>query len=318
MNAVVLNIIFGVAIFIINGLLGKLQNFYKNIFEYEIFSFANRSNGSYSGNFFQMVVNPTIFITIACAVMQCCGETGLCASLWQTVLWYWAARMLFCFIMGRLYLMNWWYEACAFVLSVLLAFFVHFTCLVPLLNDGEDIFISVESLRDAVWFAILSCAVKLLWDMGKCALRAENILSDDRKERAVKQKYNSLKRKYSDFIDDTLISLQDEVAVTTEFKSLVYAVMIYENHNRPAVLRLAEQIAKKLFPSKPMTLGIMQVKTYCNITNLQSIELGIRKLYEIYSSNIGNQAVEIAICNYNGSSRYFSEVKSIFDILNRR
>lgn len=315
MSAIGLNIVLAILLFIINGLLGKVQGLYHNLFEYELFAFNKNTDGNYSGNFFQMVINPAVFVTIVCVILQAVHRSDLCASSWQIVLFFWVIRFLYYLVVGRLYLVNWIFEIVACLLSIGLVSMILFTCILPLIQNEKSIFIPLESLRDAIWFAIIAYIAKTIWEIGKMSLKTDYVFSDNRKERAIKTKCGRLGQKYDTYVTNILNTLHIDANHLQNFKMLVYAVMIYEDYNRPVVFRAVERILKKLRPSKPMTLGIMQVETREVITDEESIRLGIEKLFTAYIEHIDDCPVENAVFDYNPSGVYQSEVLSIFNSL---
>ena len=93
--------------------------------------------------------------------------------------------------------------------------------------------------------------------------------------------------------------------------------MIYEDHNRPYSIRFAERFIKKMCPDRKMTLGIMQVATTKNITDMESIEKAVDLLLTSFLENLHNLPVEHTIELYNPSEQYCSEVKAIYETLLR-
>ena len=196
MNIVILNLTLACVLFLINGLLGKMQYLYRNIFEYEIFSFEDSYQGNYSGNFFQLIINPVVFVTIICAFLQSNGNTDLCSNLWQVILFFWILRFLRFLIKGRIGFVNWIYEIISFFISNVLGIFLLFNCLLPLIEANKNVFISLENLRDAIWVAIIFYIFKVIWNICKCALESEYVFSDKRKEKAVTIRYKKFYKKY--------------------------------------------------------------------------------------------------------------------------
>ena len=68
---------------------------------------------------------------------------------------------------------------------------------------------------------------------------------------------------------------------------MVYAIMIYENFNRPKFVRWIEYV-HFLVNTKPHTLGIMQVTTSKWINDRQSIILAIEKILTSFFMGIGD------------------------------
>ncbi len=311
-----MNFIFACVLFLINGLLGRMQYLYRNIFEYEIFSFEDSDHGNYSGNFFQMIINPVVFVTIICSFLQSKGNTDMCFHLWQVILFFWLLRFFRFLIKGRISFVNWRYEFISFFISNVLGIFVLFNCLLPLIEANKNIFISLENLRDAIWVAIIFYIFKVIWDICKCALESEYVFSEKRKEKVVNIRYKKFYKKYNSHIVGILEKMSKDALIMRDFKNLIYSVMIYEDYNRPFIYRKIEGILKRILPNKQMTLGIMQFKTYRYITDLESIEMACKKLYNDYLNNLDDAPIEKAIYNYNISYSYQSEVMAIFNIIN--
>ena len=83
--------------------------------------------------------------------------------------------------------------------------------------------------------------------------------------------YAKLKNLYSDKIK---IKNQELIPV-------IYSIMIYNNYQRPKILRKLDNIKYRI-DNEPRKLGIMQINSKKNITDEESIELGIKKIERIY------------------------------------
>lgn len=306
-----INLFLAVILFFLNGLLGRFQSSYREFFKYEKFSFISNPGGSYSGEFLQKIVNPAFFITIVCVVLQIVNRTEIISSLWITVLLYWMLRFMFYFLRGRLRFLNWQYEVFSFVISNALSSVVLFACLVPLIESNETVFISLESLRDAIWFAIISYIVKIIWDIGKYSLKANTILPESRKERIVFEKYNNFSKKYDVLIDKEL----ECCPYSDDIRMLIYSIMVYEDFNRPFIFRKAENMIKFLNPDRKMTMGVMQIFTEKYISDEESVELASKKIKNAYIENIGGDPMHSAISDYNSTNEYYGEVIAIYDML---
>lgn len=94
--------------------------------------------------------------------------------------------------------------------------------------------------------------------------------------------------------------------------------MIYENYNRPPLVRLIEYI--KFFISGTASLGIMQITSEKFINNNESVKLGYKMIRDTYYSI--NKKVKLekrlkkVIFMYNKSNKYIEEVLSIYYLLN--
>ena len=92
--------------------------------------------------------------------------------------------------------------------------------------------------------------------------------------------------------------------------------MIYENYNRPKIIRFFEYA--KVIIKGNATLGIMQVSTSKFITNEESITKGYQIIEDTYKS-LKYMKLEEKLKNvmftYNKSNKYVEEVMYIYCIL---
>lgn len=320
---IILNFGLAIVLFALNGLLGRIQ--YKlrgNLFEYGEFCFSSIKIENYSGNFFLKIVNPAIFMSICCAVSQSVGNWEFCRSSWMIPLFYWGVRMAFILITQCRDTINWKFEVVAFILSMVLAMGVLIWIIFPLLDSGESVFISPTALRDALWYAIVAYIVLIVWKIGKRSLVSDRLFPSTKIEQIVLRRYDILQSRFGDVVQKNVDKYYPkDTDGKGEFICLVYAVMIYEDYNRPFVARMMELLKKRLqelFGNyKMMTLGIMQVQTYSIISDEISIEFAIKKLLASYLDNVYKDRVGHAIDDYNCSERYQLEVTGIYDILCR-
>ncbi len=99
-----------------------------------------------------------------------------------------------------------------------------------------------------------------------------------RKRRYIVRKFRSLRRVYEPVIDS--ISGSDN-----EFRILVLSILIFENFNRPYVVRIVENLWFRTFgKSKIGTTGIMQTKSTTVLSDIESVRLGAIELYGAYQS----------------------------------
>ena len=138
-----------------------------------------------------------------------------------------------------------------------------------------------------------------------------------RKERdEVIRRYWALNEKYRKHVSFELPCCYSECAVR-----LLFAIMIFEDFNRPWLLRICERmvflICSAFGHQFQMTLGIMQVRTSENISDIQSIQRTVYSLQRIAQESIiaGLPCyvfLQKSISHHNGSSLYDHEVMKIY------
>mgnify|MGYP004545034295 CR=1 FL=1 len=317
MKIVILNVFLSLILFFLNGLLGRLQyNNSGNLFEYGRFSFSINGSENFSGNFFLKVFIPTIYTSILCAVFQVIGHEEICHSLWLIAPIFWGIRILFIFVRDFFEIINWQYEFYAAIASLLLCEGTLFFIIYPLIDSGISVFIPLDEIRNAVWFAILAYIVKILWNISKTHLDGQALYPVEKQQAVIYSRYDKFSKKYGDYIRILVDeSYPDSLPNKGNFICLIYAIMILEDYNRPKVCRIVEYILKFLLARTEMTLGIMQVKTKSIIFDLESIHLAVSKLLAVYTQNFYDNPIEHAIRDYNGSSQYLSDAVSIYNEL---
>lgn len=312
----IIDVIFAFLLFVINGLLGIVQNKYKNnLFEYGCFELNDNDKGNFSGNFFLNVVNPAIYIAILSAIF---AENKIVCSFWSIIPIYWILRLVFkIFIKGQFYFINWYYELVSLCISIILGEGIFYLLVIPLIKSNKSVFIPLEEFRNAVWYSIIAYFAKIIWDISKLFFDGRNIYSTTRMDNIIFKKYQYFQKKYGDDIWEYLGNYTfDTDSEQDNFKQLIYAIMIFEDYNRPWLYRRVERIVKKFVPKTKMSLGIMQVQTEKNISDKESIKLAIEKLYQYFMED-KNDPINYAIRCYNNTQNYLKNIWFILDILEK-
>ena len=141
------------------------------------------------------------------------------------------------------------------------------------------------------------------------------------RDRTIKRKNDYINSRYKVFSQkyDTIIK---EYFHNEFYEALTYSIMIYEDFNRPQIVRWIEYV-RFWITSKPHTLGIMQVMSDEYIDNEESIRRAMRKIIddsrgimESYSGSPSPDANYVAYYiarEYNpGNYKYASEISDIF------
>lgn len=313
MKLLALNIVFTIIFFVINSIIGKFQSGHK-LFEYGSFSFNLDEGESFVDNFVLKIINPSVYMAILCAIFQSIGRIDIFNSLWMIIPLYWLLRVIYMLVKNILIYTNIKYEFVAFCMSAILGEGAFWFLLKPLMEKEESVFISREELRDAIWYAIIAYALKIVWDVYKTYLNADNIYSLQLRVRAIEKKLSKFSKKYGTLIEDKIAENSFKDTSKNEVISLIYAIMIYEDYNRPFAFRVVEYIAKLICFKKEMTLGVMQVKTKKLISCKTSVELGVNKIINAYLMP-NEDKISNTIWDYNYYSEHYSEVRAIYEMV---
>lgn len=315
---IVINIVLAGILFFMNGFIGKLQyNMGWNLFPYGKFAFESEEESNFTGNFFLKIVNPTIFLYIIAWIGQRLGQDVFVAALWMFVPIYWLWRLGYIALKNLFVFLNLKYEGIACIVSLALGEGVFFIIIKPLLNQNESLWISTTELRDGLWFAIIIYIATSIWNIMKKAFSGDVLYPASRRWNMVQKRYDVFERRYGKYILDELSrripddELREQKA---KISYVLYAIMIYEDYNRPKIVRIIEYVIKVFSPHKKMTLGIMQVGSYTLISDKTSIKLALNRIIpEFFEED--DYPEQNAISNYNDGEEYYAEVLSIYSML---
>lgn len=317
LSVLVVNIILAITLFFLNGFIGKLKQGFGYAFNYSTFGFQNISEENFAGNFFHAIIHPAIYLAVLSSIFQIFSLHTIPGDLWLVVPLYWLFRFLHTILMNRLSLINWQFEIPALIASLVLGEGTLFLVICPLINSDETVFINLEQFRDAFWFAVFTYVAKSFWDIFKEKTTGETIYPAEKKARIIIKRYRYFNRKYNKHIELTLDNGYRFSSPSNKkhFCCLLYAIMIYEDHNRPFLIRIAEYLLKFIFHRHTFSLGIMQVQSTNLIGNKMSITLAINKLHTVFSTSNDNEKIFDTLHAYNPSNFYCREVISIYDVL---
>lgn len=253
-----------IVIFIVVNWLGK----HSTMFGYETMGGLTDQEPPTVFNVFFRVVTPLVLLVVISAGLYRCKMDGLVQNIHFSIPLYILFRIFFNLLRGRFLLIPW----LKIVLqSVLLIGFSQLTYN-ELISKKQFLLPDASSIGNEVWLAI---AVYIYTIASKVQIGNKGVIKRKKKYiisqmKHFQSEYGSLLKSYSD-----------------GFRSLVYAVMVYENFNRPKLFRLVELLLFKV--KKANTLGVMQVKTNEIISDEESVKLGIDKLYNCYLELLENK-----------------------------
>jgi len=311
------NLMFAWLLLLINGRIGKWKERPSNVFSYSAFGFRDITEDNFSDNFFQVLIHPAIYLAIISSILQVLSVKSIVYKLCLVVPFYWGLRFVVAAFRDTACFLNWRFQFVLFLVSLLLSEGTLFFIIRPLIDQKKSIFIDLEQFRDSFWFAVFCVIAKFIWDYSKHMMLGKQVFPSSKKATVIIRRYEKYYRKYNEVIQST-IDRECEFKSHKEknhFSCLVYAVMIYEAHNRPFVIRVMEYIVKFFCPNRLMSLGIMQFQSERSISNSTSVLLAVRKLYKAFSTARRTIAIEEAIYDYNPNSDYVDEVRAIYSDL---
>lgn len=263
---------------------------------YSIFRFKAKENGRYGINMLIRTLFPVCFIIIVAGIFYNNNLDQYVNNIYVVTITFYLFRWANIAIIQRRGLLHYWRrEFFCFILALSLSVVVYYT----FITKTREIFMPIEALRDAIWFAIISLMVGLIWNISKRRFSENQEIQVSIRERYIYSYLNKFKKRYK-------ISNKNP-----DLEYLIYAVMIYENYNRPPFIRFFEYI--KCLLCGHATLGVMQVSTNSLISNKQSVVKGVEILKNNYDEH--NNDIEKTIGSYNKGDKYKEEVLYIYNVI---
>ena len=332
-----------IALFFLNGIIGNLLSKY-SFFDYEPLLYSDpNSNTEHNGivNFSIKVVHPIIFMAIVATIIQ--GVLQSDALPWIKSLWlidpfYWGVQYAYAKFRNRTRFHVKHVEEFNFYLSFI--FYIVVYLLVVLLATEENefsfpsIFISLDALRDALWYAIIAFVIKDIWEIFKFRYSQSREIVNERIETVLTERYDELSNKYGYEVEECIRKVFHDSIHDAELEKhiyyLIFAIMIYEDYNRSENVRKVENFFHKIFRGT-MSMGIMQVQSTKEITDKESIENACELLkpriceevqlicqdtpYPLGSINTAvrfDGKIREILRVYNGKKLYAEEVSNLF------
>jgi hypothetical protein len=259
-------------------------------------------------NFLIRVLTPIVYIIIVSTILYYFGLDKFVWNIFLVNIYYVIFRLLFNLITNRGLLLNWYRQFLYWGAIIVISYFTY----EKLIKVKTNILPDFTTVANELWIIILIFIFQV----------TNNIrLSEDgtfrRKQNYLKSRHIYFKTLYGKLIK--------EATKNEALEAVVYAILIYEDFNRPKVARLIENLKQRI-TKKPHTLGVMQVKSDKIISDLESVKLGTDKVVDAYQQYLENlnkengefyeySAYNSIIKNYNGGSSYQSEVADLISII---
>lgn len=225
--------------------------------------------------------------------------------IWIYVVGYYMYRfILITFLLRRKELYSAKYELSIAFWGIGLALLICYSFLLK----SENWFISVDEMREELWFALIVFAYGLIKDVISKRIVQEDVLSQESVDRYIINKFKKYYLKYKMVLDD--VNKNDRLLV------FLLAIMVYEDYNRGPLKRILEYI--KILICGESTVTIMQVRSNKIITDSEGIKIAYTiindKYHEFLADNGYVDAFRLAL-GYNPSDEYASNVEYIDSII---
>lgn len=265
-------------------------------------------------NFLFKVIVPVVFLVLCAVAFEAANLDSFNHNIYFITIFYWLFRVLWILCSSRGALTNWVEQIIYWAASIGLSLWVY-----DLIESVSQILPDPRSLLDQLWILIIVFVYSIL---NKVQISRRGAIR--RKTNYINSRFLSFRKKY----DETI----KEFFHNDFYEALTYSIMIYEDFNRPVIVRYAEYLSFWI-TRKPHTLGIMQVTTDKYIDNKESIRLAMQKIVadsdKAWKAMSNNPYIESIISAsyvvsqighyYNpGDYNYASEVQEIFNQISEK
>tara|TARA_R110002050_G_scaffold300453_2_gene469977 strand:- start:2775 stop:3839 length:1065 start_codon:yes stop_codon:yes gene_type:complete len=254
----------GVALFFIVNWIGR-HSFSIGYMQISLFLQVEESPAF---NFIFRILSPVVFIFIISAILYSFGLDRYVENIYLVSIYYLGFRVIFNLLTNRGLLMNWLRQILQWTAIISICYFSYSRIII----NKKNILPDFDSLSNELWIIILLFLFQVL-----NGIRISSDNTKKRKNSYIVSRYKTFYKKYQEDIE--------ELIENKKLQALVYAIMIYEDFNRPKAARLIEN-AKFLITKKEHSLGIMQVKSTELIDDKKSVQLGIAKILVSYREQV--------------------------------
>lgn len=304
MEILIVHIILGVGLFFLINWIGR-HSYSIGYMEISIFV---KTEEAPALNFLIRVLTPIVYIIIVSTSLYYFGLDKFVWNIYLVNIYYIIFRLIFNLVTNRGLLLNWYRQFLYWIAIIVISFFTY----EKLIKVKANILPDFTTVANELWIIILIFIFQVVNN-----LRFSQEATQKRKDNYLKSRYHYFKRFYGQLIKDLT---NNEI-----LESIVYAIIIYEDFNRPKIARQVENLKFRL-TKKPHTLGVMQVRSDKLISDLESVKLGTEKIVNAYKKYLENPtetssdyfdwyAKNYIISDYNVGTSYNGEVNELADII---
>jgi hypothetical protein len=260
---VVVHLLLAVILFFLMNWMGGMPVVHSHYYHISYFS---RYETAPAFNVVFRALTPVVYIIIVAATMYAIGLDEFVRQIWlvalfQIVLVRWGFNVLY----GRHLLLSWGTQVPVALVSVGLAYVAYRQILV----DRNRLLPDPSTLANELWIAVALFLYKAIDQKARG--------SDDNtrlQHRYFRRRFIALRKRFANVVDE---EVQDRA-----LQPFVYAILVYETFNRPAVIQWLERHV--FFPlGRARSLGPMQVRVSEAIDDAQIVRLGCRKIVADYA-----------------------------------
>ncbi|HEY0057737.1 MAG TPA: hypothetical protein VGB56_01300 [Flavisolibacter sp.] len=304
MDVILVHFVLGVVLFFIINWIGK-HSYSIGYTEISIFIKADEAPAL---NFLIRVLTPVVYIILVASALYYLKLDKYVNNIYLANVYYILFRFSFSVITNRFLLLNWSRQILYWVCIIALSYLTY----EKLIKIKANLLPDFTTISNELWIIILIFLFQIANN-----IQIPTDLSIKRRNNYIRARYQLFKKHYGKQIA--------EITNNKILEALTYAILIYEDFNRPKLVRLAENI-NHFFSNKPHTLGVMQVRSEKLLSDKESVVLGTQKIVRAYNKCLSENRNEEEgfgeswmygqiISDYNGGESYNVEVLTLVEVI---
>lgn len=244
------------------------------------FSLLDDKDEALAVNYVIKVFGPVIFLILTVAVFQYAKLDKLNSGIINVVYYYITIRLFLIVMYGRILIVNWFRILFYYASVLVIANYTYDNFLLSIGNLLPDF----SQIKNEIWLLIIiflyqvANGFEVKYPSNSIQETAFAYLPEliPRKRRYILRKSRKLQEEYGRVIDKVTDG-------NKELSIVIISILIFENFNRPFIVRLIENVwFKTLAKGSVGTTGIMQVKSTTVLRDRESVEKGTSELYDVY------------------------------------
>jgi len=296
----ILHIVLAVLLFYAVNWIGK----HSSAYGYLQLSLFVRSDQAPAFNFILKTFTPSVFIILVAAASYSLHFDKIVSGIWLVAVYYFGFRLFYNLVLGRALLLGWVSISAQCIAGIGAAYLVYRHLIIP----RRPLLPDIDSIGNQLWVV-----VALFIYAAFNSIRTGGEASARRKNRYLRSRLKALQGAYRDLITDQFPSRYMEL--------VAYAILIEETFNRPWI---AQKLERAAFPWGSQTIGPMQVHSSTQLSDRDSVHLGVRLLRGHFETTLkelsGKEAmqydvVRLTLAKYNRDAGYIREVLELLHVL---
>ena len=243
------------------------------------FSLLDENDEAHALNFAIKVFGPSVYLILCVAVFQYFQFEEYNYEILRVIYYYIGIRLLVIILYERIRIVNWWRISIYYASIILISTIIYNNFI-----EKVDLLLpDLSEIKNELWLLIIIFIYQI--GNGFVEKTPTNMVPEisipflaevkRRKRKYILRKYSELKSKYEKIIEN--YSSNDQ-----SFTVIILSILIFENFNRPRFIRFLERIWVRISKVKT-TQGIMQVGHNKPLSDKESVELGVKYLFEKYA-----------------------------------